>query len=104
MKIFMKRFRQFSHFLVITLTPKFLRAKMNSCEQIAIYIANSDQHNLSTKFQIRVHNLMCQQCHDFKTQVDMINKACGPMKKVELTSEQKEKIQNSKQAMINKFR
>jgi len=104
MRNFMKRFRQFSHFLVVTFTPKFLRTRMNSCEQIAIYIANSDQNTISTKFQIRVHNMMCQCCHDFKIQVDMINKACAPMKKVELTNEQKEKIQNSKQAMINKFR
>jgi hypothetical protein len=104
MKSFMRVFRHFMHVIAMIIVPRRISRKMQSCREVAHMLANYDQNSISTKFQLKLHMMMCQSCYDYHQQLEIINAKCSQLSQVSLTDDQKAKINKSKEEMFNRFK
>ena len=95
--------RHFLHIIAVLIVPKAIKKNMTSCEEYAYLIANNDQNSPMTKFQIKIHNMMCQTCYDYEKQIELINKKAHELGKIQLTAEQKRKLNSSKEDILKKY-
>lgn len=104
MKSIMRVVRHSMHVIAMVIVPKRIARKMRSCREVAHMLANYDQNSVSTKFQLKLHMMMCQSCYDYHQQIEIINSKSSELSQINLTDDQKAKINKSKEEMLKRFK
>ena len=91
------------HDLVIFTTPKWLKKKMISCEEVSKILTSNQKMGFFKKVQLKMHVLICQHCTDYKHQMIFINKSA---KKIPLTliKTNSNQIERSKEEVLKRLR
>ena len=91
------------HFMADFLMPKFLMAKMKSCEQTCVEIANDEKpKHIGPKIERIMHLSMCFACYTYSQQLKLVEKAFRRENKKK-SDEAIDKIETIEEQTIKKF-
>lgn len=99
----MKFLRHIIHEIIVTIVPKALRKNMLTCKDVAFILATNPNLSLVKKLKLNMHIMICQSCLNYKKQLILIDKTTEKLNKIELTQEQKQLLENSKNEQIKRF-
>ena len=86
------------------LMPKWLQKYAISCAEASKVLSeNGDQLNIMLRLKLKMHVVICQNCTNYKTQLDIIHKTAKNIPIIELANSEVQQINDSKENIIRQL-
>lgn len=96
--------RIFVHDLMVFILPKSMLSHLMSCEDVSKILVEKRSLPLKKNIRVKLHILICQCCTDYKHQLQIIEENSKKLGNLELTPEQKDQINKSKEQLLERLK